>query len=139
MQMRTAFRWGVVIGVMIFGIISGTLNPALAQNDSAPQASPDLASRIDSLEKQMADLRSQMEAQKAAAAMSAPTPAPAAAVSGTTPAAAPAPTDLPACWVQPLSAVLSTSITATIRISPRIEPPHWQRRREFQPVCLEHA
>ena len=39
-------------------------------------ASPDLAGRIDSLEKQLADLKSQMEAQKAAAA--APVPAQAA-------------------------------------------------------------
>src|SRR6185369_10668790 len=53
---------------------------------------PDLAGRIDSLEKQLADLKAQMEAQKAAAA---PVPAQA-AVSSPAPAAAatPAPTGL---------------------------------------------
>ncbi|MGH9547681.1 MAG: porin [Terriglobales bacterium] len=53
------------------------------------EPAPDLASRIDSLEKQLADLRSQMEAQKAAAAAPAAAMVPAAA-----PAAAPAPTGL---------------------------------------------
>ena len=63
---------------------------SLAQTEPAP----DLASRIDSLEKQLADLRTQMEAQKAAAT-AAPAPAPAAAVlPAATPAAAPAPTGL---------------------------------------------
>jgi hypothetical protein len=63
----------------------------LAQAEPAP----DLASRIDSLEKQLADLRSQMEAQKAAAAAPAPAPVPAeAAVATPAPAATPAPTGL---------------------------------------------
>ena len=54
-----------------------------------------LASRIDSLEKQLADLKAQMEAQKAAAAAPAPAPVPAqAAVATSTPAATPAPTGL---------------------------------------------
>ena len=51
-------------------------NRALAQTEPAT----DLSTRIDSLEKQLADLKSQMEAQKAAAAAAAaPAPAPAAA------------------------------------------------------------
>jgi hypothetical protein len=59
----------------------------LAQAEPAP----DLASRIDSLEKQLADLRSQMEAQKTAAPASVPA---AAALVSTAPAATPAPTGL---------------------------------------------
>ena len=67
------------------------MNRAWAQAEPAP----DLGSRIDSLEKQLADLRSQMEAQKAAAAAPAPAPAPAAALlPAAAPAAAPAPTGL---------------------------------------------
>jgi hypothetical protein len=67
----------------------GSGNRVLAQAEPAP----DLAGRIDSLEKQLADLRSQMEAQKAAAAAPAPVPAQA-AVASPAPAAAPAPTGL---------------------------------------------
>jgi hypothetical protein len=73
---------------MSLGMISGSVSPLLAQADPAPQSSPDLAGRIDSLEKQLADLKSELAAQKAAAA--APVPANA-AVATTTPAAAPAP------------------------------------------------
>ena len=69
------------------GIICGSANRTWAQAEPAP----DLASRIDSLEKQLAELRSQMEAQKAAAAA----PAPAQAMVATpAPAASPAPTGL---------------------------------------------
>jgi hypothetical protein len=69
------------------GIICGSANRAWAQAEPAP----DLASRIDSLEKQLAELRSQMEAQKVAAAA----PAPAQAMVATpAPAATPAPTGL---------------------------------------------
>jgi hypothetical protein len=69
------------------GIICGSANRAWAQAEPAS----DLASRIDSLEKQLAELRSQMEAQKAAAAA----PAPAQAMVATpAPAATPAPTGL---------------------------------------------
>jgi len=95
--MTRTFRWRVVIGVMSLGIISGSTSQILAQADLAPQSSPDLASRIDSLEKQLADVRTQMEAQKAAAAAPAPaaTPAPAAAaLPSSAPAAAPTPTGL---------------------------------------------
>ncbi len=71
---------------MSLGFISSSVCKVLAQADPAPQASPDLASRIDSLEKQLADLRTQMEAQKAAAAA----PLPASAAVETPPAATPA-------------------------------------------------
>ena len=47
------------------GIAGGGANRALAQTEPAT----DLSTRIDSLEKQLADLKSQMEAQKAAAAV----------------------------------------------------------------------
>jgi hypothetical protein len=70
-------------------MIFGSVSQVSAQADPAPQSSPDLAGRIDALEKQLMDLKSQLESQKAAAA--APVPA-AAAVA--TPAAAPAPTGL---------------------------------------------
>jgi hypothetical protein len=87
--MNCAFRWRVLVLAVTLGIICGSGNRALAQTEPAP----DLAGRIDSLEKQLADLRAQMEAQKAAAA--APPPAPAAAVlPAGAPAAAPAPTGL---------------------------------------------
>jgi Putative beta-barrel porin-2, OmpL-like. bbp2 len=94
--MKRTFRWRVGIGViMSFGIMSGSVSQVLAQGDPAPQSSSDLASRIDSLEKQLADLRTQMEAQKAAAAAPAPAPAPAgAALPAAAPAAAPSPTGL---------------------------------------------
>jgi Putative beta-barrel porin-2, OmpL-like. bbp2 len=74
------------------GIVCGVANRAVAQSEPTT----DLSTRIDSLEKQLADLKSQMEAQKAAAAAAAtPAPAPAAAVlPAATPAAAPAPTGL---------------------------------------------
>src|SRR5436190_6848754 len=88
--MNRTFRRRVVIGVMSLGLISGSVSQLLAE-DAAPQASSDLAGRIDSLEKQLADLKSELAAQKAPA--SAPAPAEA-AVAGTTPAAAPAPTGL---------------------------------------------
>jgi Putative beta-barrel porin-2, OmpL-like. bbp2 len=89
--MKRAFRRRVVTYAMSLVIISGALNQVVAQADPAPQSSPDLAGRIDSLEKQLADLKSELAAQKAATA--APAPA-AAAVAGATPAAAPAPTGL---------------------------------------------
>ena len=95
--MRRAFRWRVVIFAISIAVSCGSASRVLAQADPAPQASPDLASRIDSLEKQLADLKSQMEAQKAAAAAPPPaaTPAPAAAaLPSAAPAAAPAPTGL---------------------------------------------
>jgi len=85
--MRRTFRWRVVISVVSFGMIAAMVGPAVGQADPAPQSAPDLASRIDSLEKQIADLRSQMEAQKSAPA--APVPA-AAAVAVSTPAPGPA-------------------------------------------------
>lgn len=90
--MNCAFRWRVLVLAVSLGIVCGSGNRALAQTEPAT----DLSSRIDSLEKQLADLRSQMEAQKAAAAAAAaPTPAPAAAVlPAGAPAAAPAPTGL---------------------------------------------
>ena len=69
--MRRAFRWRVVIFAMSIAVICGSASRVLAQADPAPQASADLAGRIDSLEKQLADLKSQMEAQKAAAAAAA--------------------------------------------------------------------
>ena len=87
--MNRAFRWRVLVFAVTLGIVCGSANRALAQAEPAP----DLASRIDSLEKQLADLRSEMEAQKAAAA--APAAAPAAAMlPAAAPAAAPAPTGL---------------------------------------------
>ena len=90
--MNSAFRWGVLVFAVSLGIICGSGSRALAQTEPAT----DLSSRIDSLEKQLADLRSQMEAQKAAAAAAAaPAPAPAAAaLPASTPAGAPAPTGL---------------------------------------------
>jgi hypothetical protein len=86
--MNRAFPWRLLIFAVSLGIICGSGNRAVAQTEPAT----DLSSRIDSLEKQLADLRSQMEAQKAAAA---PTPAPAAAaLPAAAPAAAPAGTGL---------------------------------------------
>ncbi len=85
--MNCAFRWRVLVVAVTLGLVCGSANRALAQTDS------DLAGRIDSLEKQLADLRSQMEAQKAAAAAPVPTPAQA-AVATPAPAAASAPTGL---------------------------------------------
>ena len=92
--MNCAFRWRVLVFAVALGIVCGSGNRALAQTEPAA----DLSGRIDSLEKQLADLRSQMDAQKAAAAAAAaPTPAPAAAVlPAAAPAAAPAPTGLAA-------------------------------------------
>src|SRR5882672_10373944 len=88
--MKRAFRRRVVICAMSLGIISGSVSQVFAQADPAPQSAPDLAGRIDSLEKQLADLKSELAAQKAA-----PAAAPAeAAVAAATPAAAPAPTGL---------------------------------------------
>ena len=87
--MNCAFRWRVLVFAVTLGIICASANRAWAQSEPAP----DLASRIDSLEKQLADLRSQMEAQKAAAAPPAPVTAQA-VVAGPAPAAAPAPTGL---------------------------------------------
>ena len=90
--MNRAFRWRVLVCVVSIGVTCGLGNLALAQTEPAP----DLAGRIDSLEKQLADLRAQMEAQKAAAAAPAPAaPAAASAVlPAPAPAAAPAPTGL---------------------------------------------
>ena len=85
--MNGAFRWRVLVFAVSMGIICGSANRTWAQAEPAP----DLAGRIDSLEKQLAELRSQMEAQKAAAAA----PAPAQAMVATpAPAASPAPTGL---------------------------------------------
>jgi hypothetical protein len=84
--MNRAFRWRVLVFAVSLGIICGSGNRALAQTEPAT----DLSSRIDSLEKQLADLRSQMEAQKAATAAA---PA-AAALPAAAPAATPAPTGL---------------------------------------------
>ena len=85
--MNCAFRWRVLVFAVTLGIVCGSANRARAQAEPAP----DLASRIDSLEKQLVELRSQMEAQKAAAA----TPVPAQAMVATpAPSATPAPTGL---------------------------------------------
>jgi hypothetical protein len=85
--MNCTFRGRVLVFTLCLGIMCGSGNRALAQTEPMT----DLSSRIDSLEKQLADLRSQMEAQKAAAtAAAAPTPAPtAAALPAATPAATP--------------------------------------------------
>ena len=89
--MNFAFRWRVLVLAVTLGIVCSSANRSLAQSEPAP----DLAGRIDSLEKQLADLKAQMEAQKAAAAAPAPAPVPAqAAVATSTPAATPAPTGL---------------------------------------------
>lgn len=86
--MNSAFRWRVMVFAVSLGIACGSWNRALAQTEPAT----DLSSRIDSLEKQLADLKSQMEAQKAVAAAPA---APAAAVlPAAAPTAAPASTGL---------------------------------------------
>src|SRR5713101_775293 len=91
--MKRAFRRRVVICAMSLGIISGSVSQVFAQADPAPQSSPDLAGRIDSLEKQLADLKSELAAQKAAATAAAPAAA-AAALPAAAPAATPAPTGL---------------------------------------------
>jgi Putative beta-barrel porin-2, OmpL-like. bbp2 len=90
--MNGACRWRVLALAVSLGIVCGVGNRALAQNEPAT----DLSGRIDSLEKQLADLKSQMEAQKAAAAAAAaPVPASAAAaLPAAAPAAAPTPTGL---------------------------------------------
>jgi hypothetical protein len=90
--MNCAFRWRVLVLALSLGIFCGVGNTALAQTEPAT----DLSTRIDSLEKQLADLKSQMEAQKAAAATAAaPAPMPtAAALPAPAPAATPAPTGL---------------------------------------------
>ena len=85
--MKCAFHGRLLISALCLGIICGSGNSALAQSEPVT----DLSSRIDSLEKQLADLRSQMEAQKAAAGPPAPVPAAAALPS---PAPATAPTGL---------------------------------------------
>jgi hypothetical protein len=87
--MNCAFRWRVLVLGVSLGIVCGVGNRALAQTEPAT----DLSTRIDSLEKQLADLKSQMEAQKTAAAAPAPAPA-AAALPAAAPAATPAPTGL---------------------------------------------
>src|SRR5882672_4721349 len=87
--MKRAFRRRVVICAMSLGIISGSVSQVFAQADPAPQSSPDLAGRIDSLEKQLADLKSELAAQKAATPAPAPAPVEAAVA-----AATPAPTGL---------------------------------------------
>ncbi len=89
--MKRTFRWRVVICAMNIAIISGSASHVFAQADPAAPASGDLAGRIDSLEKQLADLKSELAAQKAAPAPAAPAEA---AVATTAPAAAPAPTGL---------------------------------------------
>jgi hypothetical protein len=84
--MKCAFRGRLLISALCLGIICGSGNSALAQTEPVT----DLSSRVDSLEKQLADLRSQMEAQKAAAAPPPPAPVPAAAaLPSTAPATAP--------------------------------------------------
>src|SRR6476660_458266 len=77
--MNRAFRWRVLVFAVSMGIVCGSANRTWAQAEPAP----DLASRIDSLEKQLAELRSQMEAQRAAAAAPAPAPVPAQAMVAT--------------------------------------------------------
>ncbi len=87
--MNCAFRWRVLVLAVTLGIVCSSATRSLAQSEPAP----DLAGRIDSLEKQLADLKAQMEAQKAAAAAPAPVPAQA-AVATPALAASPAPTGL---------------------------------------------
>src|SRR3984893_2310591 len=86
--MKNAFHWRVVILAMGFETITGSASRTLAQADPPPQAAPDLASRIYSWKKQLAELRSQVEARKTAPAVSAPTAA-------VLPSAAPAGKGLP--------------------------------------------
>src|SRR5882724_4570742 len=87
--MNCAFRWRVLALAVSLGTGCGVGNRALAQSEPAT----DLSTRIDSLEKQLADLKTQMEAQKAAAAAAAPAAA-ATALPAAAPAATPAPTGL---------------------------------------------
>jgi hypothetical protein len=56
--MNGAFRWRVLVLAVSLGIVCGGASRALAQAEPAT----DLSTRIDSLEKQLADLKSQMEA-----------------------------------------------------------------------------
>ncbi|HXP17449.1 MAG TPA: outer membrane beta-barrel protein, partial [Terriglobales bacterium] len=63
----------------------------LAQADPVPQAVPDLASRVQSLEKELSELKHQLAAKPAdSTSTAAPAVAPAAAVAEATPVAAPA-------------------------------------------------
>jgi len=74
------------------GMVSNSASQLFAEEPAA-QSSPDLAGRIDSLEKQLADLKSELAAQKATAAAAAPPPAEAAVATATS-TAAPATTGL---------------------------------------------
>ena len=124
--MRRAFRWRVVIFAISIAVTYGSASRVLAQADPASQASPDLASRIDSLEKQLADLKSQMEAQKAAAAAppAAATPVPAAAaLPAAAPAAAPAPTGL-AGLLGPTTSERICRRLLRLQLKPACEPDH---------------
>src|ERR1700722_16037675 len=88
--MKCAFRGRLLILALCLGITCGSGSTARAQTEPVT----DISSRIDSLEKQLADLRSQMEAQKAAAAAAVtPAPVPASAALPS-PAPATAPTGL---------------------------------------------
>src|SRR5579862_4954839 len=91
--MKCVFRGRLLVFALCLGIIYGSGSSALAQTE--PGA--DLSSRIDLLEKQLAELRSQMEAQKATAAAAAAAPAPATAAAAlpfSAPPATSAPTGL---------------------------------------------
>ncbi len=90
--MKKTFLGRVVICAMSLGIISRSASPLFAEEPAA-QSSPDLAGRIDSLEKQLADLKSELAAQKATAPAAALPPAEA-AVATATPTATPALTGL---------------------------------------------
>jgi hypothetical protein len=91
--MRKAFRGRVLILTLTMNVLMAmAAEPALAQSDPGPQASPDLASRVQQLEKEVSELKALLAAGKPAdSAASAPAAAavPAAAVAGTAPAAAP--------------------------------------------------
>jgi len=73
-------------------MVSNSASQLFAEEPAA-QSSPDLAGRIDSLEKQLADLKSELAAQKATTAAAAPPPAEAAVATATS-TATPATTGL---------------------------------------------
>ena len=93
--MNCAFRWRV----LVFAVSSWDRLRFGHSRSGSERAGADLASRIDSLEKQLADLKSQMEAQKAARQRPARPPRPRSPRRA--PAADSAPPDSPVCWDQP--------------------------------------
>jgi hypothetical protein len=126
--MRQTFRSRVLVFILTMSaLLAIAAEPTLSQSDPGPHTSPELATRVQELEKEVGELKSLLAASKTdstATAAAGAASVPAAAVASATPAAAPAAPSLAGLLGPTTTADSWTSITDTTRISQRATRQH---------------